>query len=64
MDNHQIDLSRRKLLAIATAGVSGVRPVAASLPFVQTMLPSEAAKAPGSPVVVDISKVGVWLAYR
>lgn len=48
------DLRRRKMLAAATAGVGGIGLLAAAIPFVESMAPSEAAKAAGAPVEVDI----------
>jgi ubiquinol-cytochrome c reductase iron-sulfur subunit len=77
MASHATDLRRRKFLTAATAWVGGVGMVAASIPFVKSMLPSEAAKAAGTPVEVDIGKVEpgmlltvewrgkpVWIAHR
>jgi ubiquinol-cytochrome c reductase iron-sulfur subunit len=55
--SHETDMRRRKFLIVATAGIGGVGLVATSIPFVESMLPSEAAKAAGTPVEVDISKV-------
>lgn len=57
MDSHEADMRRRQFLTMATAGVGGVGLVTASLPFVQSMAPSEAAKAAGAPVEVDVSQV-------
>jgi ubiquinol-cytochrome c reductase iron-sulfur subunit len=54
----KVDCGRRRLI-IATAAVGGVGAVAAVVPFVSSMLPSERAKAAGAPVEVDISKLGV-----
>ena len=51
-----VDCGRRRLL-VATAAVGGVAGVAAAVPFVASMLPSERAKAAGAPVEVDISKL-------
>jgi ubiquinol-cytochrome c reductase iron-sulfur subunit len=45
-------------LLVATAAAGGVAGVAAAVPFVASMLPSERAKAAGAPVEVDISKLG------
>jgi Rieske Fe-S protein len=47
------DLRRRKILRAATAGA-----VATIVPFVETLAPSEAVKAAGAPVEVDISRIG------
>lgn len=52
----KMDCGRRRLL-VATAAVGGVGAVAAAVPFVASMMPSERAKAAGAPVEVDISKL-------
>ena len=52
----KVDCSRRRLL-VATATIGGLGGVAAAVPFVTSMLPSERAKAAGAPVEVDISKL-------
>ena len=52
----KMDCGRRRLV-VATAAVGGVGAVAALVPFVSSMLPSERAKAAGAPVEVDISKL-------
>lgn len=49
--------SRRKFLLAATTGVGGVGVVATAIPFLNSMKPSEAAKAAGAPVEVDIAGV-------
>lgn len=77
MPTHQANEQRRKFLVAATAGVGGVGIAATTVPFVQTMAPSEAAKAAGAPVEVDISTVApgnllavawrgkpVWIVHR
>lgn len=51
------DESRRKALATAAKGLGGIGIVAASVPFIRSMAPSEAAKAAGAPVRVDVNKV-------
>lgn len=56
MESHVIDPRRRQLLA-ATVGVGGIGVVATSVPFVASMSPSEAAKAAGAPVEVDLNQV-------
>ena len=56
-DEEQIKCSRRRLL-IATSAAGGVATVAALVPFVLSMSPSERAKAAGAPVEADISKLG------
>ena len=52
----KVDCGRRRLL-VATAAVGGVGGLAALVPFVSSLLPSERAKAAGAPVEVDISKL-------
>lgn len=52
----KMDCGRRRLV-IATAAVGGAGAVAALVPFVSSLLPSERAKAAGAPVEVDISKL-------
>ncbi|RZI44026.1 ubiquinol-cytochrome c reductase iron-sulfur subunit [Herbaspirillum sp. HC18] len=51
------DLKRRQLLLTATTVVGGVGVVATAVPFLASMAPSEAAKAAGAPVDVDISRI-------
>ncbi len=48
---------RRRNLVIGTAAAGGVAGVAAAVPFVESMEPSERAKALGAPVEVDVSKI-------
>ena len=48
---------RRRNIVIGTAAVGGAAGVAAAIPFVDSMEPSERAKALGAPVEVDISKI-------
>ena len=57
MPDGNVDRSKRRLLLTATTIASGVAAGAASVPFVASMLPSERAKAAGTPVEVDISKL-------
>lgn len=57
MANQEVDQSKRRFLIAATTAVSGVATAAVVVPFVLSMLPSERAKAAGSPVEVDIGKV-------
>ena len=52
----KMDCGRRRLV-VATAAVGGVGAVAALVPFVSSLLPSERAKAAGAPVEVDIGKL-------
>ncbi|MDB5840027.1 MAG: petA [Herminiimonas sp.] len=76
MDARTPDASRRRLL-IATGTVGGAGLVATAVPFVSSMAPSEAAKAAGAPVELDLGKVGpgklltvefrgkpVWVVHR
>jgi len=49
------DTRRRKLLASATGLVGGAGLVAASLPFIASMTPSERARAAGAPVDADFT---------
>ncbi|HTL26265.1 MAG TPA: ubiquinol-cytochrome c reductase iron-sulfur subunit N-terminal domain-containing protein, partial [Burkholderiales bacterium] len=51
-----IDRTRRNLI-VATSIAGGAAGVAAAVPFVVSMWPSERAKAAGAPVEVDISKM-------
>lgn len=55
-NQEKVDCGRRRLV-IATAAVGGAGALAALVPFVSSMLPSERAKAAGAPVEVDISKL-------
>jgi len=57
MSEHEVDKSKRGLL-VATSVLGGVAGVAAAVPFVGSMFPSERAKAAGAPVEADISKLG------
>lgn len=47
----------RRDLIVATATASGIAAVAGSVPFIASMTPSERAKAAGSPVTADISRI-------
>ena len=49
----KVDSGRRRLV-VATAAVGGVGAIAALVPFLSSMLPSERAKAAGAPVEVEI----------
>ncbi len=51
-----VDCGRRRLL-VATSAVGGVAGIAAAVPFVASMLPSERAKSAGAPVEADVSKL-------
>ncbi len=72
----KMSCGRRRLL-IATVAAGGVGTIAALVPFVGSMLPSERAKAAGAPVEADISKLApgqmitvewrgkpVWILHR
>jgi ubiquinol-cytochrome c reductase iron-sulfur subunit len=52
----KVDCGRRRLV-VTTAAIGGVGALAALVPFVSSLLPSERAKAAGAPVEVDISKL-------
>ena len=52
----KMDCGRRRLI-VATAAVGGAGAVAAMVPFVSSMLPSERAKAAGAPVEVDVGSL-------
>lgn len=77
MEKHDTDVRRRKFLTIATVGVGNVGIAATAIPFIESLAPSEAAKAAGAPVEVDISRLEpgmlvtvewrgkpVWLLHR
>jgi ubiquinol-cytochrome c reductase iron-sulfur subunit len=51
------DLDRRKFLMRATIGVGVLGLTFASVPFIESWLPSERARALGGPVKVDASKI-------
>lgn len=55
--DQKVDAGRRQLLLV-TSAAGGVGAVAAAVPFVASLTPSERAKAAGAPVEVDISKLG------
>ncbi len=50
-------LSRRKFLLAATTAAGGAGIAATAIPFLSSMAPSEAAKAAGAPVEVDITNI-------
>ncbi len=56
MSSNGVNRTRRNLI-IATSVVGGAGVVAAMVPFVASMAPSERAKGLGAPVEVDISKL-------
>jgi ubiquinol-cytochrome c reductase iron-sulfur subunit len=55
-DHEKVDKTRRNLV-VATSVVGGAASIAAAVPFVASMLPSEKAKAAGAPVEVDITRI-------
>jgi ubiquinol-cytochrome c reductase iron-sulfur subunit len=52
-----IDLSRRKFLTRTTIGVGTVGLLLTAVPFIESWLPSERARALGAPVKLDTSKI-------
>ena len=56
-DASEPDLARRRMLTAATAAVGVVGVGLAATAFVETMEPSETARALGAPVIIDISKL-------
>jgi len=57
MADKELDQSKRRFLVVATGAAGGVATVAAAVPFVASMLPSERAKAAGAPVEADIGNI-------
>ncbi|MGE5651276.1 ubiquinol-cytochrome c reductase iron-sulfur subunit [Noviherbaspirillum sp. UKPF54] len=57
MDYADEKLNRRKFLLTTTTIVGGAGVVATAVPFLSSMAPSEAAKAAGAPVEVDLTGV-------
>jgi ubiquinol-cytochrome c reductase iron-sulfur subunit len=58
MAENELDPGKRRfLLTATTCAATGVAAVAAAVPFVESMLPSERAKAAGAPVEVDLSRL-------
>jgi ubiquinol-cytochrome c reductase iron-sulfur subunit len=55
-EQEKVDNTRRNLV-IATSAVGGAATLAAAIPFVASMLPSERAKAAGAPVEVDLTRI-------
>ncbi|MGZ3157473.1 MAG: ubiquinol-cytochrome c reductase iron-sulfur subunit [Burkholderiaceae bacterium] len=53
----EISNQHRRTLLIATGSLGGIGVVATMVPFVESMAPSEAAKAAGAPVEVDIGNL-------
>lgn len=56
-DESEPDLARRRMLTVATAAVGAVGVGLAVTPFIESMEPSETARALGEPVTIDISKL-------
>ncbi len=54
--DEKVDCGRRRLI-VATATAGGVAGVAAAVPFLASLAPSERAKSAGAPVEVDIGKL-------
>ncbi|HYC44741.1 MAG TPA: ubiquinol-cytochrome c reductase iron-sulfur subunit [Burkholderiales bacterium] len=58
MAEEELDKDKRRfVLTAATVTATGAASVAAAVPFVASMMPSERAKAAGAPVEVDLSKL-------
>jgi ubiquinol-cytochrome c reductase iron-sulfur subunit len=57
MANQEIDRSKRRFLVATTMTIGGMATAGVATPLVMSMLPSEAAKAAGAPVEVDLSKI-------
>lgn len=57
MSKEGVDRSKRRFLTTTASVVGGVGVVAAAVPFVTYMNPSDRARAAGAPIEVDISKV-------
>ncbi len=57
MSTDGVDNSRRTFLVGLTAGVGALGAAAAAVPFVMSWTPSAKARAAGSPITIDISKV-------
>ena len=52
-----VDLSRRKFLTRATIATGAVGAAFAVVPFIESWMPSERARAQGEPVRVDLTKL-------
>lgn len=57
MADKELDQGKRRFLVVATGVAGGIASVAAAVPFVASMLPSERAKAAGAPVEADIGNL-------
>ncbi len=56
-DSSEPDLARRKMLVATTTAVGAVGVALAAVPFVESLEPSESARALGAPVDIDISNL-------
>jgi ubiquinol-cytochrome c reductase iron-sulfur subunit len=57
MSNEGVDPGRRRFLTLTTTVVGGAGALAATVPFLASLAPSERAKTLGAPVTADISKI-------
>jgi ubiquinol-cytochrome c reductase iron-sulfur subunit len=57
VEDTEPDLARRRMLVASTAAVGAVGVALTAVPFVETMEPSETARALGAPIDIDISKL-------
>jgi ubiquinol-cytochrome c reductase iron-sulfur subunit len=57
MSDPPLNFRRRRFLVAATGTLSGVATIAVAVPFTESLLPSERARAAGAPVEVDFSKL-------
>jgi len=57
MADNELDQGKRRFLVAATGVAGGIASIAAAVPFVASMLPSERAKAAGAPVEADIGNL-------
>jgi len=55
--DQEVDLSRRKFLTQATIATGAVGVAVAAVPFIESWMPSERARAQGAPTELDISKL-------
>jgi len=55
--DQEVDLSRRKFLTQATIATGAVGAAVAAVPFIESWMPSERARAQGAPTELDISKL-------
>jgi len=64
MSSQDVDLKKRRMLILATAGMGAVGAGFALVPFIKAMNPSARAKALGAPEEVDISKLEMGALLR